>query len=82
MISPIDSPLPDKMDNYEIYANIDILATQAMFVMKVSPYTLKITQTTILLELFLDLIKIQGKVPAVGQTYLDHLDRDIQSLRS
>ena len=29
----------DKVDYYKIYANIDILATQALFVMKFSPYT-------------------------------------------
>ena len=62
MISPIDSPV-DKVDYYEIYANIDILATQALFVMKFSPYTLKITQITIMLKLFSNLIPIQKNLP-------------------
>ena len=43
-ISPIDSPV-DKVDCYEIYANIDILATQVLLVMKFLPHTLKITHT-------------------------------------
>ena len=33
----------DKVDFSKIYANIDILATQALFLMKISPYTLKVT---------------------------------------
>ena len=51
MISPIDSPV-DNVDYYEIYANIDIVAMQALFVVKFSPYTLKIMQITIMLKLF------------------------------
>ena len=43
----------DKVDYYEIYANIDILVTQALFVVKFSPYTLKIMQITIMFKLFL-----------------------------
>ena len=42
MISPIDSRV-DKVDYYEVCANIDILATQALFVMEFSPYTVKVT---------------------------------------
>ena len=38
MISPKDS-LVDKMDYYDVCANIDILATQALFAMKFSPYS-------------------------------------------
>ena len=48
MISPIDSPV-DKVDYYEIYANIDILVTQAL---KYLPHTLKITQNTIMFKVF------------------------------
>ena len=48
MISPIDPP--DKVDYYEIYANIDILATQALFAMKRSPCTLKITQIAVMFK--------------------------------
>ena len=51
MISPIDSPV-DKVDYYEIYANIDILATQALFVMKFTPYTLKICKLLSCLKIF------------------------------
>ena len=47
MISPIDSHM-DKVDYNVVCANIDILATQALFVMEFSPYTNKITQITIL----------------------------------
>ena len=42
MISPIDSRV-DKVDYYKVYANIEILATQALFVVEFSPYTVKIT---------------------------------------
>ena len=42
MISPIDSSV-DKVDYYEVCANIDILATQALFVMEFSSYTVKVT---------------------------------------
>ena len=42
MISPMDS-LVDKVDYYEVCANIDILAMQALFVMEFLPYTVKIT---------------------------------------
>ena len=43
----------DKVDFFEIYSNyINILAMQALFVMKFSPYTLKITQITIMFKLF------------------------------
>ena len=44
----------DKVDFSEIYANIDIFAMQALFVMKFSPHTLKITQlTTMFIYLFI-----------------------------
>ena len=33
----------------DLYANIDILETQSLFVMKFSPYTLKIKQITIII---------------------------------
>ena len=42
MISPID-PHVDKVDYYVVCANIDILSTQALFVMKFLPYAVKIT---------------------------------------
>ena len=45
----------DKVNYYEINANINILITQARFVMEFSPYTLKITQITILFEIFSNL---------------------------
>ena len=46
----------DKVDFYKFYANIDILATQALFVMKFSPYALKMTPITIIFKLFSNLI--------------------------
>ena len=62
MISPIDSPV-DKVDYYKIYANVDILVMQALFVMKFSQYTLKIMQITIMFKLFSNLIPIQKNQP-------------------
>ena len=47
----MDLPV-DKVDYYMVCANIGILATQSLFVMEVSPYTVKITSITILYELF------------------------------
>ena len=47
MMSPIDSARGKSGFFFDIYANIDILATKALFVMKFSPYTLKITHKTI-----------------------------------
>ena len=55
MISPIDS-LVDKVDYYEVCANIDILATQTLFVMEFYPYKVKITLITLIFELFSNLI--------------------------
>ena len=46
-----------------MYANIDILAAQALFVIEFSPYTLKITQIAIILEYFLNLIPIRKNLP-------------------
>ena len=54
----------DKVDYYETYANIDILATQALFVMQFSPYSLKITQITIMFKLFSNLIPIWKNLPS------------------
>ena len=42
MIIPID-PRVDKVEYDVVWANINILATQALFVMEFSPYTVKIT---------------------------------------
>ena len=42
MISPMDQPV-NKVDYYIVCANISILATQSLFVMEFSPYTVKIT---------------------------------------
>ena len=53
----------DKVDFSEIYANIDILATQAMFAMKFSSYTLKITQITIVFKLLSNFIPIGKNLP-------------------
>ena len=53
----------DKVDFYEIYANIDILATQVLFLINFLPYTLKITQITIMLKLFSNLIPIRKNLP-------------------
>ena len=58
MISPIDSP-HGQSGFSESYANIDVLATQVLFVMKISPYALKITQITIMFRLFTNLISIR-----------------------
>ena len=38
MISPMDS-LVDKVDFYVICANVDIIATQALFLMELLPYS-------------------------------------------
>ena len=64
----------DKEDYYEIYANIDILATQeALFVMEVFPYTLKVTKITIVVELFSNFIPI-GKIllPNLNKDFINH----------
>ena len=42
MINPIDSRV-DKVDYYEVCANIDFLTTQALFVIEFLPYADKIT---------------------------------------
>ena len=60
MISPIDSPRGQSGFS-EIYTNIDILATQTLFVKKFSPYTLKIVQITIMFKSFSNLIPIWKK---------------------
>ena len=52
----------DKADFSEIYANIDILPTQALFVMN-SPYTPKIMQIATMLKLFSNLIPIRKNLP-------------------
>ena len=62
MISPIDS-LRGQSGFSEIYANIDILAAQPLFVMKFSPFTLKITQIAIMFKLFSNLIPIRENLP-------------------
>ena len=51
------------MDFSKIYANIDILAMQALFVMNFSPYTLKIMQITIMFKLFSNLIPMRTNLP-------------------
>ena len=58
-ISPIDS-LVGKVDYYEVCANIDIWATQALFAMKFSLYTVKMTYT-IIFDLFSILFQF-GKI--------------------
>ena len=62
MFSPID-PRLDKVDYYEVCAGIDILAKQELFVMEFSPYTVKITQITMILELFSNLIPMRKNQP-------------------
>ena len=50
MISHIDSTV-DKVDYYVVRENGDILATQALFVIEFSPYTVQITSINIITEL-------------------------------
>ena len=59
---PYNFPV-DKVDFSEIYANVDISATQALFVMKFSPYTLKIKQIAIKFKSFSNLIPIRKNLP-------------------
>ena len=61
------SLLVDKVNYYFIYANISILVTEALFVMKFSPYTEKITEIMILVELFSNLIPTRKNLPPVQQ---------------
>ena len=71
MISPVDSPM-DKVDYYEIYANINILATQALLVMKFSPYTLKIMQIAVMFKLFSNLIPIlKNLLPNLNKGFVE-----------
>ena len=71
MISPVDSPM-DKVDYYEIYANINILATQALLVMKFSPNTLKIMQIAVMFELFSNLIPIwKNLLPNLNKGFIE-----------
>ena len=70
----------DKVDYYEIYANIDIdiLTTQALFVMKFLPYTLKITQITIMFKIFSNPIQIRKNLPPnLNQGFIEPPYRDI-----
>ena len=62
MTSPIALPV-DKVDFSDIYTNIDILTTQALFVMKFLPYTLKITQITIRFNFFSNLNPLRKNLP-------------------
>ena len=62
MISPMGLPV-DKVNYHIVCKNIHILATRALFVMKFSPYTDKVTYIMISFELFSNLIPIRKILP-------------------
>ena len=64
MASLTDSPC-GQSGLYKIYANVNILATQALFVMKFSPYSLKITQITIILNYYQMLFQYGKNLPQI-----------------
>ena len=86
MISPIDSPR-GQSGFFRDLCNISILATLALFVVKFSPYTLKIMQITIVFKLLSNLIPILKKVPPnlnkgfIEPPYICHTWTDNQPTR-